>query len=73
MDYSLLLTVMIVANSIAFAFSGTNIRYFVISIASYAFLLLVFDKVAHLIHRSASSGEVGRKYVQAKQVVEKFA
>ena len=67
MDYSVLLTIMIVANSIAFAFSGTNIRYFVISIASYAFLLLVFDKVVQLIHRSASSGEVRRKYVQARQ------
>ena len=63
---------MIAANWIAFAISGSNISYFVISIASYAFLLLVFDKVVHLIHRSASE-KWKSEYVQAQQVVLKLS
>lgn len=69
MDYSVLLTLMIVANLIAFAFSGTNVRYFTISITSYALLLFVFHKVVQLFRRSASTGEVGKQYVQAKREV----
>jgi hypothetical protein len=69
MDYSVLLTMMITANLIAFLFSGANPKYLVISIASFALLLFVFDKVTRLIRRAAAPGEAGRQYIQAKKEV----
>lgn len=68
-NYSVLLTLMMAANLIAFVFSGTNLRYFVVSTVSFGLLLFVFDKVTGLIRRAASSGNVRKKYEQDKKEV----